>query len=178
MSENDFIKICHSLTLLAILKNHKAEEKQIALMAKFLLSELSCEDIMQACTYLSKRVERFPDVASFFNLVAPMESVETLAEKEISQMLEYVRNGRDNFKNSGAQLSDLQKDLMSVWSWSELASMNEKDLGKTRLNMTFYLRSKINSDGKLKLLSSKKAFINYQQELKQLEEKNADSTNQ
>lgn len=169
--------MCEMLTKLAAVKNTKVEEKVIAIMARFLLSELSVNDINQSCTFLAKRKDRFPDVADFFNLVAPMESVETLAEKEISQMLDYVRNGRDNFKNSGAQLSDLQKDLMSVWSLSELASMNEKDLGKTRLNMTFYLRSKINSDGKLKLLSSKKAFINYQQELKQLEEKNENSTN-
>lgn len=167
--ENDFIKICHSLTQLAILKNHKAEEKQIALLAKFLLAELSCSDIMEACGYLAKRKDRFPDCADFFNLIAPMESIEELTEKEIGQLMDYVKGGRDNFKESGAVLTELQKDLFSVWSWSSLAMMNQGDLSKTRLNMTFYLKSKINSDGKMKLLSSKKAFIMYQNELKQLE---------
>ncbi len=116
-------------------------------------------------------------MAQFFNLIAPMQSIEELAEKEISQLIEYVKGGRDNFKASGAQLSEHQKDLFSVWSWSELATMNEKDLSKTRLNMTFYLKSKINSDGKTKLLSSKKAFIYYQNDLKQLGETNGDSEN-
>ena len=175
--EKDFLEVCKMLTQLAVVKNTKVEEKFIALMSKFLLSELTYADINQACGYLSKRVERFPDVAQFFNLIAPMQSIEELAEKEISQLIEYVKGGRDNFKASGAQLSEHQKDLFSVWPWSELATMNEKDLSKTRLNMTFYLKSKINSDGKTKLLSSKKAFIDYQNDLKQLGETNGDSEN-
>lgn len=175
--EKDFLEVCKMLTQLAVLKNSKVEEKVIAIMARFLLAELSCADIQQACTYLAKRKDRFPDVADFFNLVAPMESMEELAEKEISQLIDYVKGGRDNFKESGAKLSELQKDLFSVWSWSSLATMNQGDMAKTRLNMTFYLKSKINSDGKTKLLASKKAFITYQSELKQLEGTDGQASN-
>lgn len=168
--EKDFLEVCKMLTHLAVLKNHKTEEKQIALMAKFLLTEISCDDISKTCSFLAKRKELFPDVACFFNIIAPMKSIEELAEEEISQLLEYICQGRDNFKQSGKSLSEYQRDLLSVWSWTTLMNMNQPDFAKTRLNMTFYLKSKLNSDGKTKLLLSKQAFITYQKELEQLQE--------
>jgi hypothetical protein len=164
--EKDFLEVCTMLTQMAILKNSKLEEKQVALMAKFLLSELSLADINQACTYLARRKDRMPDVADFFNLVAPMPSIEEITEREIGGLMALIKDGWDNSKG---KLSDTQKDLLEVWSWSELAKSKESDLQKTRINMTFFLRNKLGSDGKGKLLASKQAFINYQQDLKLLE---------
>lgn len=166
MSNDDFIKICHSLTQLAILKNHKAEEKQIALLAKYLLSELSLSDIIEACSYLAKRKDRFPDCADFFNLVAPMVTIDEIAEKEIGGLMGMLKDGWENSKN---KLSEHQKSLLEVWPWHELVRGNESNLSKTRINMTFYLRNKLGSDGKLKLLESKKAFIDYRNDSKQLQ---------
>lgn len=173
-NETDFLEVCKMLTQLAVLKNSKLEEKQIALMAKFLLSELSLSDINQACTYLAKRKDKMPDVADFFNLVAPMPSIEETAEREIGGLMTLIKDGWDNSKG---KLSDIQKDLLEVWSWSELAKSREADLQKTRINMTFFLKNKLGSDGKGKLMASKQAFINYQHDLKLLEGTNEIATN-
>lgn len=164
-TEKDFLEVCTMLTQMAVLKNAKLEEKQIALMAKFLLSELCLADIKTASGYLSRRSNRMPDVADFFNLVAPMPSIEVAAEKEIGGLMNLIKDGWDNSKD---KLSETQRELLEVWSWSELARSKESDLQKTRVNMTFFLKNKLGSDGKVKLLASKQAFINYQQDLKLL----------
>jgi hypothetical protein len=164
--EKDFIDVCHMLSQLAILKQTKPEEQVIALMAKYLLSELDKQDISQACSHLAKRKERFPDVADFFNLVVPMPSIEETAEREIGGLMGMIKDGWDNSKD---KLTEIQKDLLSVWPWHDLAKGTESGLQKTRINMTFFLRNKLGSDGKVKILMSNKAFLNYQHELKQLQ---------
>lgn len=166
-NEKDFISVCHMLTQLAILKDKKVEEKQIALMAKYLLTELTFSDISTACSFLAKRKERFPDVSDFFNLVAPMQTVDEIAEREIGGLMSMVRDGWDNSKD---KLSDIQKDLISVWPFSELARSKESDLQKTRISMTFFLKNKLGSEGKLKILMSKQAFVDYSNQAKQLEQ--------
>ena len=166
MENNDsFIKVCNMLTQLAILKDRKIEEKAIALMAKFLLSELSVDDISSSCAYLSKREKGFPDVSMFFNLVCPMPTLEEVVEREIGGLVSMISDGWTNSKD---KFTDIQKDLLSVWSWGALEK--DKDLQKTRINMTFFLRNKLGSEGKLKILMSKKAFVDYHNDLKQLEQ--------
>lgn len=166
----DFIETCRALTQLAILKDRKLEEKQLALMAKYLLSELSYQDIISACAYLAKRLPRFPDCADFFNLIAPMQSIEVLVEKEIGHLFDLIQGGYDNYKSSGVQLSEHQKELLEVWPWSQLAKMSVNDIAKIRTNMTFFLRNKIGSDGKQKLIMNTQAFVDYQSASKQLEQ--------
>lgn len=165
-----FLLVCQALTKLAVLKDKKMEEKQLALMAKYLLSELSCDDIIKACGYLAQREPRFPDVSLFFNLMAPMQPIEVLVEKEIGHLFELIQGGYDNYKSSGVQLSEHQKELLEVWPWSQLAKISVNDIAKIRTNMTFFLRNKIGSDGKQKLIMNTQAFVDYQSASKQLEQ--------
>lgn len=164
--EKDFITVCQALTQLAVLKDKKLEEKQIALMGKYLLRELNFSDIMSALSYFGKRKDRFPDVADFFNLVAPMTTIEEITEREIGGLMGMVRDG---WESSKSKLTDIQKDLLSVWSFSDLSKSKESDLQKTRLNMTFFLKNKLGSEGKLKILMSNQAFVEYHEELNKLE---------
>lgn len=165
-SEKDFISVCQALTQLAVLKDKKLEEKQIALMGKYLLRELEYSDIMTAISYLAKREKGFPDVSMFFNLITPMTTIEEIAEREIGSLMGMIRDGWDNSKD---KFTDIQKDLLSVWPWHDLSKGKEGDLAKVRLNMTFFLKNKLGSEGKLKILMNNKAFVDYHEELKKLE---------
>lgn len=164
-NEKDFVATCELLTKLAILKRTKIEEKEAALMAKYLLTELSYQSIVEATSFLSKRKDRFPDVADYFNLLAPMKSFDEIVAKEIGQLMGMLKDGWENSKD---KFSEHQKALLEVWPWHELTRGKESDIAKTRTEMTFYLRNKLNSDGKLKLNESKKAFVGYQNEFKHL----------
>ena len=166
MVEKDFVTVANGLTKLAILKDKKMEEQAIAIMAKFLLSELTAADILRCCAYFAKRKPTFPDTSEFFNLICPAKTVEEVAETEIAGIIESVRTGvydRQAFTVN-------QLDLLDKWNWSMLRQMKQQDLDKTRINMLFYLKAKLNTDGKTKEELSKEAFLHYREEHKQLEQ--------
>lgn len=151
-----FLIVCESLSSLAILKNQKVSEETIASVAKFLLRDFKHEDVNKACGYFAKRLERFPDVSHFFNLMAPMRSVEEQAEREIGNLIGLIGQGYDNAKD---KFTDIQKDLLTVWSWSELSRCKESELSKIRINMTFYLRGQLNSVPSMKITESNRAIL-------------------
>ena len=134
-NDKDFVETANALTKLAILKQHKIEEKAIAIMAKFLLSELKKEDIFRCCSYFAKREKWFPDVSEFMNLVCPAKSLDEVAETEIGGIMKSIKDGAYNRLN----FSVTQLDLLDKWNWSMLAQMKQADLDKTRVNMLFYL---------------------------------------
>jgi len=162
--EKDFLDTCHSLAKLAALKGKTLGEQQLALIAKFLLSELSYQDINLACGHLAKRSSGFPDVSDFMNLVCPMRNIDELIESEIGKLIGILTSG----VYDKALFSEYQLDLLEVWTWSQLKNMNQATLDKTRVSMMWFLKNKLNSDGKTKILLSKKAFIEYQSGLKEL----------
>lgn len=164
--EKDFLDVCELLRQLAAIKNAKLEEQFIASMAMFLLRDLSKSDIAQSISYLSRRRPGFPDASDFFNLIAPVQSLEELAEKEIGALLGMIKDGWDNSKD---KLTDIQRDLLDVWNWYDLAKGSEKDLQKIRLSMSFYLKSKLASTAKLKIQLSQDAFANYKENNKRLQ---------
>lgn len=162
--EKDFVIVCQALTKLAILKDKKIEESQVALMGKFMLANLKAKDILEACGLFAKRLNKFPDVSDFFDLISPMESTEVLIEKEISDLWEIIRCGRDNFKTSGKVLTDHQRELLEAWSWHSLERMSVGDVTKTRQNMLFFLKGKIKADSRIKIELDKKSISEYKSE--------------
>ena len=160
MSDSDFIECCQLLTKLAILKSVKKEEEEIAFLAKFLLSEISIEDIKTACGFFARRKDKFPDAADFYNLVVPMTTVDELAEKEVAGIIDMIRSGFDKEK-----LTENQKDLLEKWPWGLLKESSLKDINQTRISMVFYLKNKLGNDGKTKLLLNKQSFGKYKSNL-------------
>ena len=166
MKNDDFIECCQLLTKLAILKSAKKEEQEIALMAKFLLSEISLGDIKTACSFLARREKSFPDVALFFNLVVPMQNIDEIVEIAVAGIIDSVKSGAYNRE----QFDENQRALLEVWSWSSLKELSAKDLTQARISMSFFLRNKLSTDGKTKLILNKASIENYQTNLKQLDQ--------
>lgn len=166
VDNTDFISTAHLLTKLAILKSKVVEEQAIALMAKYLLTKLTFKDIQRCCTYFAERKTGFPEPSEYFSHICPAKTIDEVAETEIAGILESVRNGAYN----KASFSETQLDLLEKWNWSRLAQMKQGDLDKARVNMLFYLKAKLGTDGKTKENLSKEAFLQYREEQKQLEQ--------
>jgi len=173
MSNNDFVECCQLLTKLAILKGAKKEEQEIALMSKFLLSEISLQDIKTSCSFFARREKFFPDVALFFNLVVPMQTIDEIVELAVSGVIDSVKSGSYNRES----FNENQRAILEVWSWSSLRELSSKDLTQVRISISYYLRNKLQNDGKTKLYLNKSSIESYQGSLKQLEqgEQNAKS---
>lgn len=166
MAENDFINTAQALTKLAILKSKVVEEAAIALMAKYLLTKLTYADILRCCTYFAERKPGFPEASEYFNMICPAKTIDEVAETEIAGILESVRVG----VYDKSKYSDIQLDLLDKWNWSRLAQMKQGDVDKARVNMLFYLKGKLSTDGKTKENLSREAFMQYREEQKQLEQ--------
>lgn len=166
MSNIDFIECCHILTKLAILKGVKKEESEIAYLSKFLLSEISIENIKIACSFFARRKDRFPDASDFYNLMVPMIPIDEIAEDEVSGLINKVRNNEYDKES----FSQIQRDLLDKWSWSSLKECSNKDMNAIRISMVFYLKSKLSNDGKTKILLNKQAFDKYKLEVKNEEQ--------
>jgi hypothetical protein len=157
VTEKDFLTVANALTKLAILKNVKMEEQAIAIQAKFLLTELSAQDILRCCGYFAKRQSTYPESSQFFNLICPAKTLDEVAEEEIGGLMDMIRNGayiKEHFTEN-------QKHLLDKWSWSSLCQMRQIDLDKTRTSMLFFLKGKLSTDGKTKEILSKQAFDDY-----------------
>jgi len=166
MKNDDFIECCQLLTKLAILKGAKKEEQEIALMAKFLLSEISLIDIKTACSFIVRREKFFPDVSVFFNLVVPMQTIDEIVELSVAGIIDSVKSGVYNRES----FNDNQKAVLEVWSWSSLKELNAKDLNQARISISFFLRNKLSNDGKTKLYLNKSSIDSYKSNLNHLEQ--------
>lgn len=154
--EKDFLEICNAINHLAILKRQVLEKEQIALMAKFLLRDLTREEIIDCCGHFSKRMERFPDVAHFINMCRPPESIDEIAEREVSSFLELVKQGWDNSKD---KFTPIHRIIMDKWSYLDLSHRtNQSEIPKIRISMVFYLKQKLGSTRGVVMELSKKAI--------------------
>ena len=154
--EKDFLDVCNSLNHLAILKRQTLEKEQIALMARFLLRDLEKEEIIDCCGHFAKRMDRFPDVAHFINMCRPPESIDEIAEREVSSFLELVKQGWDNSKD---KFTPIHRIIMEKWSYLDLSHRtNQSEIPKIRISMVFYLKQKLGSTRGVVMELSKKAI--------------------
>lgn len=133
--EEKFLKIAELLTQLALLKGSVKGEKEIAFMAKYLMKDFNALDIQKACGYFAKRVERFPDVSAFYNLICPIFEDDTRAEKVIGSILSMVQSGYDRDK-----ITDEMRIVFDVYSWSQIKEMSHSEMNFARPKMVKILK--------------------------------------